>query len=169
MAATIVHFGQDTCFRLPVLRSAGYAVEECESLDRLSGLLAGNADAVMLEEEWQLYTPEAVALTRAYSSAPVVLFRNEPNPVVFDGFDLVIPPLTAPEDWLRQIADLLEHSHAVQTAASELARSSATLRQESASVRDESRRLRECSIDQRSAAIPVGWETPESKPDPACD
>lgn len=169
MATTIIHFGEDTCFRLPVLRSAGYTVEECESLDVFAGLLNGNTDAVMLEEEPEISAPRVVTLIRARSSAPIILFRNGGIQSASDGFDLIIPALTAPEDWLRQIADLLEQSRAVRAESMALTQTAAALRQESAAVREAAGRIRERSIAQRSASIHDPWKLPGSAHDPTAD
>jgi hypothetical protein len=152
LAATIVHFGEDPCFRVPVLRSAGYTVAACESLDQLAILLSGDAEAIAFEDEPDFPTREAVALARARSSAPVVLFRNVPELLVPDEFDLVIPSLTAPEDWLKKIANLLEHSRAIRAASQTLHQTSASLREDSAAIRAQTRRIRERSIWQRSSS-----------------
>lgn len=110
VAATIVHFGQDTCFRLPVLRSGGYTVETCASLEQLA-ILASKAEVVTLEEEPGGPIREVLALTRARSQASVVLFRNDSEAAIPKDIDLVIPAFTAPEDWLKQIAGLLQQRH----------------------------------------------------------
>ena len=110
MTATIVHFGQDNCFRLLVLRGAGYIVEACDSLDRLATLLTTGVEAVLLEDEAEFPIVEALALTRVRSQVPVILFLNDPDAPVPEGFDLVIPTLTAPHAWLNQIAHLLDRN-----------------------------------------------------------
>lgn len=109
LAPTIVYFGRDNCFRLPILRSAGYTVETCDSLDQLA-ILASKAEVVTLGEKPEVPIREVLALTRARSRAPVILFRNDSEAAIPKGIDLLIPALTAPEDWLKQIAGLLQQS-----------------------------------------------------------
>lgn len=168
MAATIVHFGEDTCFRLPVLRSAGYSVEACGSLDVLSSLLDLETEAVTLEAPAALVR-QAATLTRRRCGASLVLFRNESGLIEADGFDLVIPALTAPEDWLREIAALLERSRAIRADSQALAQLSASLRDDSAAVREQTRMLRERCSTQRHIDLKDPWAIPGSKQRPASD
>lgn len=169
MAATIVHFGEDTCFRLPVLRSAGYRVEACGSLDILSGLLDLETEAVTLEDAPSELVRKAVTLTRTRTRASLVLFRNETHPIEADGFDLVIPALTAPEDWLKEIAELLGRSRAVRADSQALAHASASLREDSAAVREQTRMLREHITRQSRVDLKDLWSMPDPEETPASD
>ena len=117
MAASVVHFGDDVCFRLPVLRSAGYTVAECDSLEMLTAALARNPDAVLLEAEPLAPMRDAAVLVRSSSRAALILFCNETGRPVPDEFDLVIPSLTAPEQWLDKIAALLQQSRTMRPQA----------------------------------------------------
>jgi hypothetical protein len=149
--ATVIHFGEDICFRLPVLKYAGYAVEECDSMERFSSLLRWNPDAVLLEEEPLVPVFEASSLARTQSSASLVLFRHAIlGGVPHHDFDLIIPPLTTPEEWLTDIAALLERSRVIRTQSEALHRQSAALRQNSAAVRELTREIRDQSLRQRS-------------------
>lgn len=106
---SLVHFGVDTCFRLPVLRSAGFCIVECESIDELLTALTAHPDAVLLEEEQDRLTGQAIAVARSQSDAPVVLFAAEPC-LQTCRVDLLIPAFTTPERWLEQIRVLVERT-----------------------------------------------------------
>jgi hypothetical protein len=109
MAAKILYFGRDTCYRLPVLVRAGYAVESCTSLEELrAAFLSGPAPhAILVADENPRSAELAVAWLRSRPSPPLVLFcdayRFHPEPV----FDLVIPALTSPALWLSDIAEVI--------------------------------------------------------------
>ena len=79
MPARVIHFGPDDCHRLMVLQSAGYAVEECEYLAQMRGQLAEGAavDAMLVSDGDGVSLREVVAVARANSSLPVILFRND--------------------------------------------------------------------------------------------
>jgi hypothetical protein len=162
MAATVVHFGEDICYRLPVLRSAGYTVEQCDSLEHFSTFLAWGPDMVVLEEEPLVPLRKAISFTRARSKASVVLFRHDTGTMLLEECDLVIPTLTAPEEWLVEIATLLEQSRTIRADSQALAQKSASLREGSAAVREMTREIRARSVRQRATI----FEYPRSKPEP---
>jgi hypothetical protein len=107
MAAKIVYFGTDNCHRLPVLRRAGYVVENCQSAEHLRGLLAsGDIDAVLTTDR-EGDVPDVVALVRSQSALPLVLFRDSNHSSNERRFELVIAALTAPPNWLAELALLI--------------------------------------------------------------
>jgi hypothetical protein len=161
MAAIVVHFGEDICYRVPVLRSAGYAVEQCDSMEHFSTFLSWDPDVVVLEEEPQVPLRKAISFTRARSSASLVLFRHEMNTMLVEECDLVVPTLTAPEEWLNEIATLLERSRSIRADSQALAQKSASLREDSAGVREMAREIRARSIRQRARS----FEHPGGKPE----
>ena len=122
MANYILHIGIDDCHRAAVLRSAGYDVEECASLQQLVTALdeMPGADAVILSESENI-VPELVSrLVRGRSAAPAIFFCRSNCRVSTEDFDLVIPPLTPPETWLKQASSLLERLRMVRAQAKSL-------------------------------------------------
>jgi hypothetical protein len=109
MAARVIHSGPDDCHRLMVLRSAGYAVDDCMSLGQLRAFLlaAGESDAILLSDGDGVAPEEAVALARGCSSAPVILFSGTNRAYEDAAFDLVVHTLTPPEVWLREVDALI--------------------------------------------------------------
>lgn len=160
MAATVVHFGEDICYRVPVLRSAGYAVEQCDSLEHFSTFLAWNPDVVALEEEPLIPLRKAISFARARSSASLVLFQHDISATPLEECDLIVPALTAPEEWLDEIATLLERSRTIRADSQALVRKSASLRQDAAAVREMTREIRARSVRQRAETFEHPWGKP---------
>lgn len=154
MAARVIHIGADNCHRLPVLEQAGYTVDVCTSIGELAEALESedgsgeSIEALLLAES---ETPEEViSLARAKSNAPLVLFRETQRNLGESAFDLVVPILDSPDDWLSSLADLIARSRAIRARSIELTCESIALRKETAALRDQSRRerarsRRECS------------------------
>lgn len=146
-SGTVLHFGLDQCFRLRVLESAGFAVEDCPSLDDLSAELLREPDAIVLEEEPEGQVIKAIALSRSYPDIPLVLFRSL-DPVSegpASSADLTIPSFTAPELWLREIEDMVERSRMLAAQSRRIRAESAALIQKCAAARRSSQRNRAIS------------------------
>jgi hypothetical protein len=118
MGAQVLHFGDDRSHRLQVLRSEGYAVDSCVSLQQMiSRLRKGqDADLVCISEEPWCTAEGAVAVARAFSRAPVILFRANNHSYVQRSWDLEVPPVTPPEVWLREVAELLRSCTNIEAA-----------------------------------------------------
>jgi hypothetical protein len=157
MATSVVHCGEDICFRLPVLESAGYSVTECHSVELLAEALTQNPEAVLLEEEPKVLVEAAVFLTRSRSTASLILFRSEVDGFETSDFDLVIPSLTPPEEWLNEIATLLQRSRAIRAESQVIREESLSLRQGSAAVRKAVSEERARSLRERSKSFGRGW------------
>jgi hypothetical protein len=115
MAARIVHFGLDECSRVLVLQRAGYDVEVCpDSLRELNHLLQEPADAVVLSENGTEHVVEAASLSRSITLAPIVLFKDAASFRDDSTFDIVIPALTPPAQWLERIAEVIKHNHTLR-------------------------------------------------------
>ncbi len=112
MTAKVIHFGPDYCHRMMVLRSAGYTVEDCETLLELDTSLAAgdSADAVLMSDGEGVSAREAVAVARSRSTLPLILFRNTNQAYEEGGFDLVVQSLTPPEVWLNEVDALIERA-----------------------------------------------------------
>jgi len=101
-----------------VLQSAGYSVEDCNSLVQLrASLMTGMAvDAVMVSDGDGVSPQEVVALARTHTSLPVILFRSTNLTYQDAGVDLVVHCLTAPEVWLNDVEALIEKTRATLRA-----------------------------------------------------
>jgi hypothetical protein len=125
MAALVIHFGNDNCHRISVLRGAGYCVEECLSVPRLRFTLTElpKPDAVAFAECDEIAelegreADEAISLIRSSCKAPIILFQSRNRRTEVSAYDLVVPPLTNPRDWLHDVASLIEQSHAARGAS----------------------------------------------------
>lgn len=118
MSARIVHFGEDDCKRLLILRAAGFAVEDCKSLSALRSALhkEGEIAAVVISEGSLRPSPEAIALIHARSQAPLVLFESMANSYDESQFDLIIPVLTHPREWLHRLNEKIIQGRAASSA-----------------------------------------------------
>jgi hypothetical protein len=125
MAHKVIHFGSDECHRSMVLRSAGYAVEDCTSLLQLRACLAPGAmaDALVVSDTQDLRR-EAIDLARSRSSLPIVVFCGTNLAYEESGIDLIVHCLTRPEVWLEQVDAVIARSRAIreQSRASSAAR-----------------------------------------------
>jgi hypothetical protein len=108
-AVRVLHFGDDTSHRIQVLRSKGYVVDSCATLQQMMSRLRTGQDPDVLcitEEPW--CTAEGpVAVARAFSRAPLVLFRSNFRSYTQRGWDLEVAPLISPEVWLEELTELL--------------------------------------------------------------
>jgi hypothetical protein len=120
-SSRIIHFGKDDCHRVNVLRSAGYAVEDCRTLRAFREALAADRkpDAVFITEREDNLQGDAVSLSKSCSSAPLVLFRRSNSDLGEESFDLVIDSLTPPTHWLGEIGDLIVRGREVETGRSQ--------------------------------------------------
>lgn len=152
MAARVIHFGPDDCHRLMVLRTAGYAVDDCRSLLQLSTCLATGhaADAMVTSDSDGLEPTQAIELVKTRTFIPVVLFRSTNLAYEESGIDLVVNCLTPPEIWLREVDKLIERSRAIRAQSQQLIDQSVQLRRESAAARDRARAERQRSLRERA-------------------
>jgi hypothetical protein len=113
----IIHFGRDGCWRMSVLRNAGFEVVGCTSFDALLALLdnaaSASAAAVVMADASGCDLSEV----RERSTVPLVLFQSTLANVPARSFDLVIAPQTHPQIWLRDLGDTIERSQAMPIAA----------------------------------------------------
>jgi hypothetical protein len=116
IAAKVLHFGADDCSRMLVLRSVGYSVDLCPTVEDFHSMLQkrADADAVLVTTGPAGERQQVITLTRAHSHAPLVLFNPSYDYADVGEFDLVIAPLTRPEEWLRKIATVIEQSRALK-------------------------------------------------------
>ena len=110
MGTKIIHFGIDDCRRLPVLEHAGYEVEDCNVFSQLMAALQRRELTAIVFADDRRAVPEVAHLARIHSSAPMVLFQSPSGQYDAFQFDLVIPTLTPPAEWLNSIAETIERS-----------------------------------------------------------
>ncbi|KAA6458279.1 hypothetical protein DYQ86_20395 [Acidobacteria bacterium AB60] len=150
-AAHVLHVGDPSAHRAQVLRVAGYEVDECETLPSLAAwfLQGRDTDLVCISEELDRAAEGVLALTRNYSSAPIVLFRAGNGTYLQRGWDLEVPPFTPPERWLDDLAQLLALTRANIAASQALQQQSRQLREEAQRARAASEQLRATIRSQR--------------------
>ena len=113
ITAHILYYAAEDCHRPAILRGAGYEVRECFS-ERLMAhdLAEWGAELVCISEPMDKPAGEALAMARAFSNAPVVLFRNGQHHYAQSVWELEVAPLTHPSLWFADIAALLSRTRA---------------------------------------------------------
>jgi len=150
MVPFLIHFGVDDCYRVPVLKEAGFRVEECHSLPRLDSALTHfpEPDVVAIAESDEIEAKEAMSLVHSSCAAPLVLFQGRNRCFETSEFRLVIPPLTEPRVWLNDLVSLIEQSRATRSQSRSVHAQSAHLRSQVTALITKSRRER-----RRSASL----------------
>jgi hypothetical protein len=110
MALEMIYYGADTSHRVSVLVAAGYAVKNCKSPSELTQCLQSGDEilAVLFCDQVGDLPLDVIAAARARCSAPIILFRESAGADDPSAFDFIIPNLTPPGDWLRDIAEQIE-------------------------------------------------------------
>lgn len=140
MAARVIHFGFDDCYRVKVLRSAGYEVKESHSLvDLRTDLQRDDGIAAVFVSSDDEGTAEEAA-TIARNSAPVIVFRREMQPLDESKFDCIFERTIPPADWLSATAEVIANSRGIREASEKLRIETKWLRDDAAEVCAESRR-----------------------------
>ena len=105
MSLKILTFGYDACHRWAVMRFVGFRVEECESVRDLRQRLISSTDvdAVIMVEDIVSIPPEAITAAKSYFNGPLVLFESRFPAENEHVFDVRVPNLMEPSEWLQRI------------------------------------------------------------------
>lgn len=145
MAAKIVHFGIDSCYRLGVLRRAGYVIENCSNLEEVCAAVKPDreTDAIMINDSDGSLPPHAISLVRTRTTAPIIVFPSSLRLYQPQEIDLLVPAFTPPEEWLIDLANLIVQGRALRAYSRSLQEQSQSLRRDSLAIRVTSIRERE--------------------------
>ena len=91
----------------------GFKVHECESIRELRQrrMDPANVDAVIMVEDIVSIPLEVITASKSYSHGPIILFESQYLDSDKNLFDLRVPNLTAPCDWLQQIESVINEYH----------------------------------------------------------
>jgi hypothetical protein len=133
------------------MRTASFAVFQSEdSVPAVCGALAGEIAFSAITFDADTFAPSegVVRVARSLTAARFVLFENASNHCDENAFDLVIPALSHPSRWLKQLHDAMEASRDQrERAARQLRQDCATLQANLQAIRAESARVRVNPID----------------------
>lgn len=117
MAASVLYFGPDEYNRVQVLESAGYSVRACNKVEdlKLALKIPPLPSAVLMKCAG--YCKPAIEIVHSAALAPVIVFPNPDKFELEESVDLVVPPLTPPAEWLRELAEIIERSRALKEDA----------------------------------------------------
>lgn len=109
MTYKVIHFGWDDCYRIQVLRYAGYEVRDCQSIENLGEELQCDAppDLIVISEDDSRSLPQTTAMVRSHTKAPLILFRRTQNMIDESIFERVFPCLAPPELWLSEVEEVI--------------------------------------------------------------
>lgn len=144
-AARILHFGDDECHRLAVLKQAGYETNLCSSEPELVEQVQVVAPAAVLFSRIPA-KPHDIQELRNRTKIPFVAFGGSTKTAKAESFDLVIEPVTTPDVWLEQFSDIILRSRQVLKNSELIRKHSRQLRGDSESLR------RECEAVRRELA-----------------
>lgn len=120
MAATVLHVGNDTCHRIPVMEMSGIVVRRCEcSVDSVRALLQeeDSIAAVAFNNDTFPLTDAVVSTARELSDAPLILFESASVKCDDERFDVVIEVLTEPSVWAKTLHQAIEKRARLQLQA----------------------------------------------------
>ena len=119
LPARVIHIGVDVCYRLGVLRRAGYEIQECANLIEFRSALRSGIDAgaVFVNDSNGRVSPDAFSIARQSTSAPIILFPNSGRTYHIEQIDLIVPCFTPPDKWLRDVANLIVQSRALRACS----------------------------------------------------
>ena len=150
--ARILHVGDDTCHRIPVMERAGLVV--CRticSVDGVQGALASeeNFSALTFHVDADPIPDGVLTVAKSLPSA-LVLFESPGIDYDPQSFDLVIPTQTPPLTWLQCLQAVIRSSQELRT-------SSRQLRDQSAAVRSDFRQL--CATTRKHLVNPIDLDS----------
>lgn len=153
MAANVLYFGPDEWNRVQVLESAGYAVHQCLKVSDLESALRQPPQpaVVVMNSFGRANFKPAIEIIHAEAAAtPVIVFPGPGETGFEKSVDLVVPPLTSPDEWLKEMAELLDRSRGLLEDAMSLQEQSATLTQQVAEAKAQSAETRAQSAATRA-------------------
>jgi hypothetical protein len=156
-AARVLHFGDDECHRLTVLRQAGYDAGICRSGPQLiEHVQQAVHDAILFpdlpDEDLQLND------LRSRTSIPFVLFGSPLDPAQSVPFDLIISPITSPVAWLQHLALTIERARRLRETSALILSQSQALRSDSESLRRHAEAVRQTTEAVRQTTDAVRQE-----------
>lgn len=151
MTARVIHFGWDDCYRVPVLRAAGFEVKETGSLNELRASLQSDepVDAVIVSEETEPTAERAAELVHHEGPAPVILFRRSQHSIDEKMFDKIYTCTTPPEVWVSETVALIGTGYRLQGESARLQVEAAAAQAEFQRQRIRAQRLRGPRVDRR--------------------
>ena len=108
-SGTLLFVGDDTCFRVRVLKHVGYTVAACpcDAAPLRDSLSCARYDAILFNCFPEPPGLMLVALCRGLTRAPLVIFAD--HEVSFGGghFDTIVPNLCHPQEWLPKLVAII--------------------------------------------------------------
>lgn len=115
-SGTLLFVGPDLCSREPVLTAFGYQLLhcDCDPLAVFDVLTQSTVDAILFTCDPKPPAALILSAARAASDAPAILFAHNTADYNAEHYDLVLPSLCSPHDWLPALADLIASNRDLQ-------------------------------------------------------
>jgi hypothetical protein len=131
MAASILHVGDDRCYRIPVMETAGLVVVRSEcSVEGVRTVFAQEQvfSAVAFPIDEHPHFLEVVSTARSLTKAPLILFSDLLILADASAFDLVIPSEASPVWWLKSLGEAIADAQDVRARARQIREESEAVR-----------------------------------------
>jgi hypothetical protein len=160
MPARVIHFGIDECYRIPVLRDAGYDVSEVKTLPELKTRLTSReqVDAVIVSEVGTRTVEEAASLAREHGVAPLILFQRPNDDLNESQYDAIYWSIVTPGEWLSETAQLIAVCRKTREKSKALRETSEQLRAELSAVVASTLRELTRSRAELKRKFPTPWD-----------
>ena len=111
VSGNVLFVGDDLCARADVLKHVGYKVARCAcDADALGRALRHPVDAVLFQCRPEPPSEAVLSTCRALTNAPILLFEDHNSSFNPRLFDVVVPNLCSPRDWLLELAQMIGSS-----------------------------------------------------------
>ena len=138
-AAIVLHVGDDTCYRIPVMEMSGIVVRRCAcSVESVRALLKEEDSISAVAFNSDMFPPEdaVVSAARELCDAPLILFDNPLVECDEERFDVVIEVHAAPSVWAKTLRQAIEDAGKVRERSRQLQADCEAVRERSQSVRE---------------------------------
>lgn len=112
VCGNILFVGDDPCARVDVLEHVGYKVARCAcDAEALGEALGHPVDAVLFQCTPEPPPASVLSTCRALTKAPVLLFADHNACFNPRDFDVIVPNLCNPRDWLSELGGMIARSY----------------------------------------------------------
>jgi hypothetical protein len=107
-SGNILFVGDDPCARADVLEHVGYKVARCAcDTDALGQALRHPVDAVLFQCRPEPPSEAVLSTCRKLTNAPILLFADHNSFFNTRDFDVVVPNLCNPREWLSELGGMI--------------------------------------------------------------
>ena len=107
----ILFVGVNLCARANILEHVGYSVVRCDCDENaLRKALAHSVDAVLFQCTPEPPSGAVLSACRSLTNAPILLFADHNSSFNPSDYDVIVPNLCNPREWLSELAGMIASS-----------------------------------------------------------